>query len=104
MINNRMLRRITGILLLLPTLLLAHPAFSKPYDAPAEMLATLQHTVIPARDPVDLARRFLGVTTLPTLPAAQAYKVGDVARFQIEDGDRNETITVSTQLAYATPH
>src|SRR5207249_8767429 len=103
MAKHTMLRCTAGLLLLLPSLLLARPAVSQPNPAPAgaEMLATLQHTVIPVRSPLDLARRFLGIATLPALPSAPAYAVGDVAKFQVEDNDKNETITISAQLWYA---
>jgi immune inhibitor A len=69
-----------------------------------ETLTTLRQTVIPPRDPVDLARRLLNVTTVPTAIPAKDYQVGDVEQFIASNLDRVESFTVAAQLWYKTPH
>ncbi len=70
----------------------------------AETLTTLRQTVIPARNPVDLARRLLGLTTVPTSVPAREYQVGDIGQFFAEDNDKAVQFTVMAQLWYKTPH
>jgi hypothetical protein len=85
----------------LPTALTSSPASA--LTPGADTLSTLRQAVIPSRDPVDLGRRFLGVTA-PTSVPAKAYRVGDVEQFIAENNDRGTSFTVSAQLWYATPH
>src|SRR5258708_6650480 len=58
-------------------------------------LDSLSKTMIPARDPVDLAQRILGVTSLPPTPTTpHVYAIGDVETFTAEDTDNNKTFTI----------
>ncbi len=69
-----------------------------------ETLITLRQTVVPARDPVDLARRLLGITSVPTATPARAYQVGDLAQFIAENSDKAVQFNVTAQLWYKTRH
>jgi immune inhibitor A len=69
-----------------------------------ETLTTLRQTVIPQRDPVDLARRLLGITSVSSSVPAKAYQVGDLETFIAEDGDSTAQFTVTAQLWYKTAH
>src|SRR5262249_25420037 len=95
------------ILILLLTILLAFSSNSTAKaDLPgAETLNSLRHTALPGRDPVDLARRFLGITAPPATPAApNAYKIGAGETFTAEDDSGNKSFAVEAQLWYATLH
>ncbi len=71
----------------------------------ADTLDMLRKATIPQRDPVDLARRLLGVKAVPPTPAAaKAYKIGDTEDFSVENNDENKSFSVTAQLWYATPH
>src|SRR6266849_5294133 len=101
--------RLNAILVLLATLLALHasPTISAVYaDAPgAATLNTIERTTIPSRDPVDLGRRLLGITTpFPTPAAPKAYQPGDVLTFSAEDDSGSKTFTIDEQLVYVTPH
>ncbi|MEP7285151.1 MAG: hypothetical protein ABI947_05215 [Chloroflexota bacterium] len=71
----------------------------------SETLNVLLKTDIPARDPVDLARRLLGIQSVPLTPATpKNYEVGDQEQFSAIDADRNRDFTLTAQLWYKTPH
>jgi hypothetical protein len=69
-------------------------------------LDLLESTVVPQRDPVDLAIRLKGVTDVPEPPDSPAvdYEVGDVATFQAENLVEDYTFEVNAELVYETPH
>jgi immune inhibitor A len=99
-------RRVVLLVLLLGLLLPGTPVANKSLAlAPgAETLATLRQTEIPIRNPVDLARRLLKLTAIPTVIPAKNYEVGDLEQFIAEDNDKAEQFTVTAQLWYKTAH
>jgi hypothetical protein len=98
------MRRIgVSCLLLLCVLAVVHPPVLA--LAPGrETLDTLRQTAVPARDPADLARRLLGITTITPIPRAPEHQVGDIAQFTALNNDKSAAFNVSAQLWYKTPH
>ncbi|MCC7451641.1 MAG: immune inhibitor A [Anaerolineae bacterium] len=95
-----------ALLLTLSVLFNAAPhTFAQSSVPGADTLDMLRKTTLPQRDPVDLARRLLGVKIVPPTPvAAPTYKIGDTEDFSVENNDENKSFTVTAQLWYATPH
>jgi immune inhibitor A len=87
--------------LLLAILIVRNPAAAQ---QSASTLDILYNTTIPPRDPVDLARRFLGVVDLPTPAPAKDYNIGDTVEFTAENNETATQFTVALQLWYETPH
>ena len=75
-------------------------------DTPGEAtLRSLLAAQVPVRDRVDLAKRLLGITTIPAPPSVPTvYQVGDKQTFNAVNLDTTELFSVETTLAYATPH
>src|SRR5262245_25394291 len=100
--------RTLPVLLILVTVLAAVHVASVHAQAPGEStLANLQRTVIPARDPVDLAVRLLGLKTIPTpVPPTQAhiYNVGDTRPFFVSNNDTGKVRLITGKLWYKTDH
>ncbi len=69
-------------------------------------LDLLQTTLVPQRDPVDLAIRLKGVTDVPEPPTEPRveYVVGDVVTFWAENLVEDYAFEVDAELVYATPH
>ena len=75
-------------------------------DAPGETtLRSLLAAQVPVRDRVDLAKRLLGITTIPNPPTTPiVYQVGDKQTFNAVNLDNANLFSVEATLAYATPH
>lgn len=71
-----------------------------------ETLKTLEESVVPNNDLLELAERLKGIKNIPaTLPApAQPFKVGDQQKFWASNTDTNENFQVNATLRYITPH
>lgn len=74
--------------------------------AGATTLDLLQTTIVPQRDPVDLAIRLMGVTDVPAPPvvAPPEYDVGDVVTFWAENSVEDYSFEVNAELLYKTDH
>lgn len=104
----------TGLLLKLSAalcvgIILLGAAFNSPPTVRADgagstTLNALQQAVIPPRDRVDLARRYLQVVTLPPPSSATPFAVGDALTFTALNLDETRTFSVPAVLWYATPH
>jgi immune inhibitor A len=70
-----------------------------------ETLTTLENTIIPANDPIDLAHRLLNQNILPTTLTypASTYQVGAQQSFWIGDNER-KNFRVQATLRYVTEH
>jgi hypothetical protein len=80
-------------------------AVAQPDPPGAQTLRSLHAAVIPPRDRVDLARRILGVTDIPTPPTTPVeFEVGDTKDFNIANLDNNTSFRVRAKLLYETPH
>ncbi len=67
-----------------------------------ETLLTLENTIVPDNNPVDLAERFHGIKNIPdTVPAHAPYHVGDKQQFWVTDNDTNVTSQTTATLQYA---
>jgi hypothetical protein len=78
---------------------------SLPVHVTTDTLRTLENAVIPINDPLDLARRLLGLDIqfpTPTL-VSEFYSVGDQQSFWIGNDD-NANFKVSATLRYITDH
>lgn len=71
-----------------------------------ETLALLTQTVIPPRDRIDLARRLLGVTDIPSPPASAPVEpeLGAVRSFWVTNLDDDYEFQVDAELIYKTEH
>jgi immune inhibitor A len=69
-------------------------------------LATLDSTIIPVSDYSQIAKKYLGITTLSTQSTQppKIYKEGDRERFFVLNDDTEEYSSVDAILRYATPH
>jgi hypothetical protein len=67
-----------------------------------ETVLTLEDTVVPENDPLELADRFLGIENVPeSIPAPSSfYQVGDTRSFFVTDTDSNETSSYDATLRY----
>ena len=98
------------VVVLIVTVVGVFGALGTPADAQdggdgQETLALLETTVVPQRDLVDLARRLMGVTDVPTPPpSAPPLQVGDVVSFWAENLSEDYAFQVDAELVYATPH
>ncbi|HNT24704.1 MAG TPA: immune inhibitor A [Anaerolineales bacterium] len=73
---------------------------------PQDTRLTLEQSVVPVNDMLDLARRLEGKDNIPaTLEApARWYVVGDQRTFWVSNVDTNENFQVDATLEYATDH
>ncbi|MFZ6026710.1 MAG: hypothetical protein ACOYYS_03255 [Chloroflexota bacterium] len=70
-----------------------------------ETVRTLDDTIVPINDLLDLAARLSGIHDLsPTVEPAPAYDVGDTHKFWCTNVDTNDTFQVDTVLRYETEH
>ena len=101
------IKNLAAALLLMILLVMLKPGITAkagPLEAAAN-LATIQHTVIPHRDPVDLAKRLLGLNGAVVPPAqAPTHSIGDEASFYVENTDTRTLETIQARLWYITPH
>lgn len=67
-----------------------------------ETLLTLQNTIVPENNPLELADRLLGIEDIPeTIPApTRYYQVGDKRSFWVSNNDTDETFEVTATLRY----
>lgn len=73
-------------------------------DDDSGTLERLRVAIVPSRDRVDLARRLLGVTDIPTPPAVpRTYNLGDREFFNASGGNNGGTRQVEAELVYVTP-
>lgn len=72
----------------------------------SQTLKTLQQTLIPDNDRIDLARRLQGVTDIPAPPTRplKNYQLGDQETFWADNADADKNFQVTAVLVYATPH
>lgn len=88
------------------------PTNPRPTDAPATGLAptdtlqTLEDTLVPVNDLIDLAQRLEGKQDIPltVTPPATPYRVGDPKTFWATNVDNNQNFQVEATLRYATEH
>jgi hypothetical protein len=71
-----------------------------------DTLETLENTIVPINDLLDLAQRLEGKENIPlTLDAPGIpYQVGDTETFWVTNVDTNENSTIEAVLRYATEH
>ncbi|MCC7129608.1 MAG: hypothetical protein IT297_04335, partial [Anaerolineae bacterium] len=89
----------------------AEPGPVLPAPAPlpgnlAETLDTLETTIVPVNDPIELAERLEGKQNLPTqleFPV-KLYRVGDRETFWVTDSDTNQNTEVAATLQFVTDH
>ena len=69
-------------------------------------LKTLDETVVPNNDPLQLACHLEGKCNIPETVAAPATppKVGDATKFWVSNVDTNDNFQVDATLRYVTPH
>jgi len=67
-----------------------------------ETVLTLENTIVPDNNPVELAERFQGIKNIPdTVPASIPYQTGDKEQFWVTDSDSNVTSQTTATLQYA---
>ncbi len=75
-----------------------------PSSVPTNTLYTLGDTFIPINDPIDLAKRLLGINGLsPTVASTPPKKVGDRQSFWVGNGEQ-DNFQVPATLEYVTDH
>jgi immune inhibitor A len=69
-------------------------------------LTTMQDTLVPPRDRLDLARRLLGVTDIPAPPtvAPPELAIGTVMTFWADNLSQDRSFQVDAELVYKTEH
>lgn len=106
------LRKIVGVLLMVACVF-ALAFAATPYPASAQdgageitTLELLQTTIVPIRDPADLALRLMGVTVIPPMPtvAPPEYALGDILSFWVENMVDDYQFQVNAELVAKTPH
>ncbi len=101
---------LAGLLLIIVSVALPELSHAQNLDEPAsdgtQTLQTLQQTIIPDSDRIDLARRLRGVTDIPTPPTSplRVYQIGDQETFWADNADEAKNFQVTAALVYATPH
>jgi immune inhibitor A len=73
-------------------------------DGQSPTLETLQTITVPSRDRIELARRLLNLTEIPTPEPAPDYEVGDTATFNAINLNTEEQIAIRAVLLYETEH
>jgi immune inhibitor A len=74
--------------------------------AATETLRTLENSVVPVNDPIDLASRLKGIENAPRQleTPAKTYQVGDTEKFWVTNSDDNSNNQVDAKLAYIAEH
>ncbi len=69
-------------------------------------LASMEDTLIPSRDRIDLARRLLGITDFPAPPtvAPPELEIGTVRTFWADNVNEDRSFQVDAELVYKTAH
>jgi immune inhibitor A len=75
-------------------------------DVPVDTLETLETTIVPENNPVELACRLEGKCNIPETvePPSSPRQVGDQDTFWVTNVDSNENFQVDATLQYITPH
>jgi len=76
---------------------------SNPVDLNAlSTLETLEGTIIPVNDPIELVNRFSGLSNIPDVVVDQdaPYQVGDTQDFWVTNVDTNENFLITAVLRY----
>ncbi|MBX3083413.1 MAG: immune inhibitor A [Anaerolineae bacterium] len=105
MLSMSMIKRCLGafMLVLLIAQIGAVPSHADPSGE--QTLQALQAAQVPARDRVDLAKRVLGITSIPAPPTVPvAYQLGDKQVFNAVNLDTATLNSPEATLVYATPH
>jgi hypothetical protein len=78
----------------------------QPNYVSADTLATLENTIVPINDPLDLSARLKGILNIPATvePPAVPYQVGDRETFWVANVDTDENFQIQAVLGYATAH
>jgi len=73
---------------------------------PGDTLATLENTIVPINNLLDLAERLEGKENIPETvdPPSGSYQVGDTKTFWVTNVDTNENSQIQAVLGYATDH
>ena len=73
-----------------------------PTDTTTETLLTLEDTIVPVNDPVDLADRLGGLSNVPStlIDPDAPYDVGAVKDFWVSNVDTNENFKITAVLRY----
>ncbi len=92
-----------------PTPLVVRPTLAPgitPTPVSTETLRTLEESIVPNNDPVDLARRLGGVPDVPltVTPPPRPFQVGDRQTFWVSNVDDNTNFQVEATLRYVTDH
>jgi len=91
---------------LLPTAPVQAPSPKLAAYVPDDTLETLENTIIPVNDFVELAERLEGKRNIPITVDAPAvpYQVGDTEIFWVVNRDTNQHSQIQAVLGYATEH
>jgi immune inhibitor A len=94
------------VLLAIAVILPVYAAPSGQNAPPPDTLTTMENTLVPPRDRLDLARRLLGITNIPVPPtvAPPQLEVGDVRTFWADDVSQDRSFQVDAELVYKTAH
>ncbi len=73
---------------------------------PGDTLETLENTIVPINDFIELAERLEGKENIPLTVDAPAvpYQLGDSETFWISNSDTDENFEITAILGYETPH
>ncbi len=75
-------------------------------DAAQETYNTLEQTIVPVNDPIELAQRLMGVPNAPRNLEApvETFAQGDKRQFWVTNSDDNSNFQVDANLAYVSEH
>ena len=76
------------------------------FSVPKDTLETLENTIVPVNDLLELAERLGGQQNIPVTmdPPAAPYQVGDTQTFWVTNVDNNENSQMTAVLRYVTEH
>ncbi len=78
---------------------------SPPSSGAFETLETLNNSIVPNNNPIELAERLRGLNNIPaTVPDNTDYQVGDSKDFYVTNVDTNENFSITAKLGYETAH
>lgn len=88
------------------------PAVVSPSDEPEDLdlseqtLDTLNQTIVPINDPIELAERLRGMTDVSPILAtsAESIDVGVIQTFWVGNVDTIENFQIDAEMVYASPH
>lgn len=90
----------------LPTVEQEEPSPTQAFYVPSDTLETLENTIVPINDLLDLASRLQGKENIPVTvdEPAVTYQVGDSEIFWVANVDTNENFEIEAVLSYETEH